>query len=102
MEDKLIAATSKRDRDVQEAESSSSAANRELSQLQASLNIARSTLKAKSEEATRLEQMLVDGLKESGKTGVADAMDEADLELKLVRECVTVVGTGGMLIIPAP
>lgn len=86
MEEKLISAASRRDRDVQDAESSSSAANRDLSQLQTSLNIAKSSLKSKNEEVARLERTLADGLKESDKSSVAEAIEEADIELKFVRE----------------
>ena len=41
---------SKKDRELQEAEATASAANRTLSQLQTSVNIAKQSLKGKKEE----------------------------------------------------
>lgn len=86
MEDKISLASRRRDREVQEAESSAAAASRSLSQLQTSYNIAKRTLKEKSDELSRLEKQLSDGLKESGKESAEDAIKEAETELKIIRE----------------
>jgi DNA repair protein RAD50 len=86
MEEKIANAAVKKDREVQEAESSSAASNRNLSQLQTSLNIAKRTLKDKADELVRLEKQVRDGLAESGKDTVAEAINEAETELKIIRE----------------
>lgn len=89
MEEKISQATGRRDREVQDAESSSAAANRNLSQLQTSYNIAKRTLKEKTDELSRLEKQLANGLKESGRDTVEEAIQEAETEIKIIREQVS-------------
>ena len=86
MEEKIANASVKKDREVQEAESSAAASNRNLSQLQTSLNIAKRTLKEKADELVRLEKEVREGLAESGKDTVEEAIKEAETELKIIRE----------------
>jgi len=86
MEEKITLAVGRKDREVQEAESSASANERNLSKLQTSLNIAKATLKDKADELSRLEKAVRDGLKESDKTTVEAAIEDADLQLKFLRE----------------
>ena len=88
MEEKITLAAGRKDREVQEAETGYAAANRNLSQLQTSYNIAKKTLKEKNDELSRLEKQLRDGLKESGKNNVDEAIKEAETEIKIVREWV--------------
>ena len=88
MEEKVTLAAGKKDREVQEAETSASASERTLSKLQTSLNIAKTTLKDKSDELSRLEKAVRDGLKESDKATVEEAIEDADLQLKFLREWV--------------
>ena len=86
MEEKIALAAGRKDREVQEAESSSSANERNLSKLQTSLNIAKTTLKDRKDELSRLEKAIRDGLKESDKSTVEEAIEDADLQLKFLRE----------------
>jgi DNA repair protein RAD50 len=86
MEEATASASTRRDREVQEAESSAAAAERNLSQLQTSYNIAKRSLKEKSDELSRLEKQLRDGLRDSGKDTVEDAIKEAETEIKIIRE----------------
>lgn len=86
MEEKITSAAGKKDREVQDAETSASASERTLSKLQTSLNIAKITLKDKSDELSRLEKAVRDGLKESEKATVEEAIEDADLQLKFLRE----------------
>jgi len=86
MEEKISLAIGRKDREVQEAESSASASDRNLSKLQTSLNIAKSTLKDRSDELSRLEKAIRDGLKESDKATVEEAIEDADMQLKFLRE----------------
>lgn len=86
MEEATASAATRKDREVQDAEASAAAAERSLSQLQTSYNIAKRTLKEKSDELSRLEKQLRDGLKESDKDSVEDAIKEAETEIKLIRE----------------
>lgn len=85
MEEKIILAAGRKDREVQEAESSASAVNRGLSQLQTTLNIAKRSLKEKTDDHARLEKQITDGMKESSAATVEDAITEAEEELKMVR-----------------
>lgn len=85
MEDKISLASGRRDREVQEAESSAAAASRSLSQLQTSYNIAKRTLKEKADELSRLEKQLDNGLKDSKQDSVEDAVKEAESELMIIR-----------------
>ena len=86
MEEKVTSAISRREREVQEAEAASAAAERSLSQLQTSFNIAKKTLKEKSEELSKLEKQLREGLEDSGKGTVEEAIKEAETEIKIVRD----------------
>ena len=86
MEEKITLAVGRKDREVQEAESSASAHERNLSKLQTSLNIAKSTIKDKSDELSRLEKAVRDGLKDTDKATVLEAIEDADLQLKFLRE----------------
>lgn len=86
MEEATASASTRRDREVQDAESSAAAAERSLSQLQTSHNIAKRTLKEKSDELSRLEKQLRDGLKENDKDTVEEAIKEAETEIRLIRE----------------
>lgn len=86
MEEQISLAIGRKDREVQEAESSASASDRNLSKLQTSLNIAKSTLKDRSDELSRLEKAIRDGLKESDKATVEEAIEDADMQLKFLRE----------------
>jgi len=88
MEEKIGLTSGKRDREVHEAESSAAAVNRNLSQLQTSFNIAKRTLKEKSDELSRLEKQLSNGLKDAGKETVEEAIKEAETEIKIIRESV--------------
>nr|XP_018262086.1 DNA repair protein RAD50 [Kwoniella dejecticola CBS 10117]OBR84244.1 DNA repair protein RAD50 [Kwoniella dejecticola CBS 10117] len=83
MEDKIALASGRKDRELHDAEASSAAANRNVSQLQTSLNIAKSNLKAKKDELSRLEKSVRDGLAaaETEKTTVDEAVAEAAEEV---------------------
>jgi len=94
MEEKIILAAGRKDREVQEAESSASAVNRGLSQLQTTLNIAKRSLKEKTDDHARLEKQITDGMKESSAATVEDAITEAEAELKIVRAQVVMLLTG--------
>jgi DNA repair protein RAD50 len=86
MEEKITLAVGRKDREVQEAESSSAASNRNLSQLQTTLNIAKRALKEKTDEMSRLEKALSDGMKDSEHGTVEEAIEDAESQLKFVRE----------------
>ena len=86
MEEKITVAMGKRDREVQEAESSSAASNRNLSTLQTSLNIAKRTLNEKRQEYDSIEKQVRTGLEDSGKDTVEGAIAEAENEIKILRE----------------
>ena len=86
MEEKITSAAGRKDREVQDAESSASASERNLSRLQTSLSITKTTLKDRSDELSRLEKAIRDGLKESDKATIEDAIEDADLQLKFLRE----------------
>ncbi|ORX37164.1 hypothetical protein BD324DRAFT_625039 [Kockovaella imperatae] len=85
MEEKITIALGKRDREVQEAESSSAASNRNLSTLQTSLNIAKRSLKEKREEYDRIEKEVRSGLEETGKETIELAIEEAENEIKILQ-----------------
>ena len=85
MEEKITVALGKRDREVQEAESSSAASNRNLSTLQTSLNIVKRTLKDKKEELESSEKQVRDGLVENGHDTIEAAIAEAEKEIQIVR-----------------
>lgn len=86
MEEQITLAASRKDREVQHAESSSAAANRNLSQLQTTLNINRRTLAEKNAELTKLEKKVRDGLEESGQLTVEAAIAEAEEQVQTVRK----------------
>ncbi|ORY30598.1 hypothetical protein BCR39DRAFT_529095 [Naematelia encephala] len=86
MEEKITLAVGRKDREVQEAESSSSASNRSLSQIQTTLNIAKRSLKEKVEELSRLEKHIQDGLSGSGQTSVEEAIEDAEAQLVFLRQ----------------
>jgi DNA repair protein RAD50 len=86
MEEQITLAASRKDREVQNAESSSAAANRNLSQLQTTLNINRRTLAEKNAELTKLEKKVRDGLEESGQLTVEAAIAEAEEQVQTVRK----------------
>jgi DNA repair protein RAD50 len=86
MEEQITLAASRKDREVQNAESSSAAANRNLSQLQTTLNINRRTLAEKNAELTQLEKKVRDGLEESGQLTVEAAIAEAEEQVQTVRK----------------
>ncbi|OCF56822.1 DNA repair protein RAD50 [Kwoniella mangroviensis CBS 10435] len=79
MEDKIALASGRKDRELQDAEAASAAVNRNVSQLQTSLNIAKQTLKTKKDELSRLEKSVRDGLAaaETEKATVDEAVEEA-------------------------
>lgn len=89
MEEKITLATGRKDRDLQEVETAASASHSSLDQLQTSLNIAKRSLKDKNDEMSRLEKLVRDGLKESDKSTVEEAIEDADLQLKFLREYVS-------------
>ncbi|WVR06574.1 hypothetical protein IAU60_003606 [Kwoniella sp. DSM 27419] len=84
MEDKIALAAGRKDRELHDAEASAAACNRNVSQLQTSLNIARQTLKSKKDELSRLEKAIRDGLvaadteKSDVDEAIAEAVDEVD------------------------
>ncbi|RXK35035.1 hypothetical protein M231_07713 [Tremella mesenterica] len=82
MEEKITLSAGRRDRELVEAEAAASASNRTLSQLQTSINIAKSTLATKRDELRRLEQAIEAGLSESSKSTIEEAISEAEEELE--------------------
>nr|XP_019013012.1 DNA repair protein RAD50 [Kwoniella pini CBS 10737]OCF51793.1 DNA repair protein RAD50 [Kwoniella pini CBS 10737] len=84
MEDKIALASGRKDRELHDAEASAAAANRNVSQLQTSLNIAKSNLKSKKDELSRLEKSVRDGLAaaETEKASVDEAVEEAADEVE--------------------
>ena len=86
MEEKITLAISRKDRELQEAEAASAASNRELSRLQTTFTIADKAVKEKRNELSRLERALIAGMKESEHATVAEAIEDAEGQLKFVRE----------------
>ncbi|GFZ50594.1 Hydrolase acting on acid anhydrides [Saitozyma sp. JCM 24511] len=80
MEEKITAAIGRKDRELQEAEAAASASNRNISQLQTSLNIAKQSLKTNSDEAKRLEKVLTEALG-TDYTSIEEAMKVTDEEI---------------------
>ncbi|KAK4689016.1 DNA repair protein RAD50, partial [Tremellales sp. Uapishka_1] len=73
MEEKVIMAAGRKDRELLDAETAASAFNRNLSQIQTSVNISKQSLKDKKFEVQRLEQEIRDALE-----GVEDASTIAE------------------------
>ncbi|OCF37294.1 DNA repair protein RAD50 [Kwoniella heveanensis BCC8398] len=87
MEDKIALAAGRKDRELHDVEAAAAACNRNVSQLQTSLSIARQTLKAKKDELSRLEKAVQDGLNnaETEKTTLEEAIDECVEEVEFRR-----------------
>ncbi|BEJ06595.1 hypothetical protein CcaverHIS641_0311170 [Cutaneotrichosporon cavernicola] len=86
MEEKVTQAASRKDRELQEAESAAAANERTLSQLQASTNIAKQNLKARSEELTKLERSVSDVLQEAEQSTVDDGIKECETEIGILKD----------------
>lgn len=86
MEEAVTTAASRKDRELQEAETASAANDRSLSQLQTSVHIAKQTLRTKKEELGRLERIIAEALEESGKSSIEDALSEAQTEVNVRNE----------------
>ncbi|WVQ84355.1 hypothetical protein IAT38_006507 [Cryptococcus sp. DSM 104549] len=84
MEDKISLAINKRDRKLTEAEAAASAAGREHSTLQGSINIAKESMEKNKAEAKSMERKIRDALQKSGleSTTIEDAMTEANVEIE--------------------
>nr|XP_031864453.1 uncharacterized protein CI109_000367 [Kwoniella shandongensis]KAA5531525.1 hypothetical protein CI109_000367 [Kwoniella shandongensis] len=87
MEDKIISTISNKDRELQSAETAAAACNRNISQLQTSLNIAKQTLKSKKDELSRMEKAVRDGLAaaDTEKATIDEALEEAVEEVEFRR-----------------
>ncbi|GMK53777.1 hypothetical protein CspeluHIS016_0103630 [Cutaneotrichosporon spelunceum] len=86
MEEKVTQAASRKDRELQETESAAAAKERTLSQLQTSTNIAKQSLKARSDELTKLERAFSDVLQEAEQSSVDDGIKECETEIGILKD----------------